>query len=159
MPLVKEDCATQVEDLRLLYAKDYVDLVNGTDDQTAGPFPTSKGPVPNQPTPNSAYAAWPPGPQPTPKAWTDPKSGTTWTQDLIDGKWMFRSSKDSRLYITASNLYDLMGVQKNPVTGFAITPPMEEVVEEESMIAGIKTKWWVLGGLGALILLGGKGKR
>lgn len=150
MPLAKHDCATQVEDLKLLYAQDYLKLVSGPE-QSAGPFPTDTVP------PMNAYNAWPPGPRPMPEKWTDPSTKTTWTRVLLDAKWMYNSSADKRLFITASALYELIGVRKSNETGFAAKA---DIPQDPFSL----TKWWgslsngwkVAGGAAVLYLLYGK---
>ncbi len=47
------------------------------------------------------YGAWPPGPRPDPYKWTAP-NGITWTLILLDGKWVYQSSRDKRMFITTS---------------------------------------------------------
>lgn len=101
------------------------------------------------------YGAWPPGPQPEPYKWTDPRSRTTYTLVQIDGKWMYQSSRDKRLFITTSNLYELMGVKKDPETMLPTSPiPGEKSAEFQSsqgwsnwQIAGIGAGWVIVAGI------------
>ncbi len=68
---------------------------------------------------------------------------------LLDGKWMYQSSKDQRVYITTSNLYELQGL-RHDTDGIPVEPPRGEFHPPE----GLST--WTLGGLSAgwLIALG-----
>lgn len=152
----KPDCTRPLEDKKLLYAKTYFNLVSGhnpaRDDQTAGPFPTTMGPM-GEHNFDPLYSAWPPGPQPTPASWTDDNTGTTWTRVKLDGKWVYRSSRDPRFYIMTSELYELMGVPKNPETGF-----VEELPHQAYSFEFLIKKYgvWILVG-GLALLLSKKG--
>ncbi len=134
------DCSTQVADERLLYAGKYASYVHGLEEQSTGMYPTTMGTFEqkmsmisglgcgadcNCPCNNKGvnglgdstltklrYNMWPPGPKPTPNEWNG------WTLTLLDGKWMYQNPNDSRLYITPSNFYDLMGVNKDKKSGF-----------------------------------------
>jgi len=102
----------------------------------------------------SNYSAWPPGPRPDPYKWTDPKSGTTYTLVMLDSKWMYQSSRDKRLFITTSNLYDLMGVKKDPETLTPTTPVPGEMHPDQIQAQGW-SNWQVAGvGAGWLIVAG-----
>ncbi len=110
----------------------------------------------------SGYGAWPPGPEPTPYQWTA-KDGSTWTRELIDGKWMYRWSTDPRLFVTVSNLYDMMGVQKDPGTLRAIgkvpgipNEPMKPFDWQHWKIGGYGAGWVILGAAGLLAIIQGK---
>ncbi len=147
------DCTTPLEDMKLLNASDYMKLVS-SGIGSYGPVMRQgnsnfgrRSNSPHLPWASGGYTeprlaglsdddvetnpvyginAWPPGPQPSPYKWSAP-NGTTWTRVLLDGKWLYQSSKDARYYISASNLYDIMGVAKQPETGLAISPiPGEE---------------------------------
>ncbi len=107
------------------------------------------------------YGAWPPGPEPTPYQWQAP-DGSTWTRETIDGKWMYRWSKDPRMYITVSNLYDLMGVKKDPETLRPVSkipgipkpkPPFDWA---NLKIGNIGAGWMILGAVGLYAILEGK---
>ncbi len=103
-----QDCTTGVEDAKLLYANNYMKLVSSNLTGMSGfgavnPLPPGVNP-------------WPPGPRPEPYSWTDPKSKIKWTLIQLDGKWMYQDGK-KKLYISPSNLYDLMGVKKDVETG------------------------------------------
>ncbi len=143
------DCTTPLEDLKLQHATDYMQLVS-----------SGVSGLGIEPNTNPAYGvkAWPPGPKPEPYKWKAP-DGTTWTQVLLDGKWMYQWSKDKRMMISASNLYDLMGVQKDPETGMVIS----EIPGEAKPVPfdwdrpfGVSIGWWALG---ALVVLSSKGRR
>lgn len=107
------------------------------------------------------YGAWPPGPKPDPYKWTSPDD-ETWTRILFDGKWMYQSSKDERMYISASNLYDIMGVKKDPDTLLAVGPIPGKLSEKEeetpwqkinkNKIAGIGVGWLAIGIAGIALL-------
>ncbi len=92
------DCTTGVEDAKLLYSGDYMKLVSSG---VSG---------------LGAVNTWPPAARPEPYSWTDPKTHTTWTLVSLDRKWMYRDGKKN-LFISPSNLYDLMGVAKEDLTG------------------------------------------
>ncbi len=159
------DCATQVEDYRLDNAGDYMRLVSsgieGLDALGCGAncdCPCNKKNISGLGRLNDVlagnlgpnYGSWPPGPQPQPYRWTAP-NGITWTQVLLDGKYMYKSSRDPRLFISTSNLYDMMGVPLNPQTLVA-----EGRIPGERIPAGWQT--WQIGGLGAgWAILGGIG--
>ncbi len=101
----------------------------------------------------STYGSWPPGPQPEPYKWTDQKTGTTWTLVKVDNHWMYQSSKDSRYYITPSNLYSVMGVKKDPDT----FEPTGKIPGEPNP-GTLDWLNWKVGTLGAgWVLLGGVG--
>ncbi len=107
------------------------------------------------------YAGWPPGPRPHPHHWTDPRTGTTWTRTVMDGKWLYQSSVDERYYITASNLYELQGLKKD-TDGLIVEPPKGVAEPEhwwEQEIFGVKAGWLAAGAAGAFLLCGQKGKR
>ncbi len=152
----EHDCTTQVEDYRLDNAGDYMKLVSsGIGDLSCGAncdCPCNKknisglGSLNGNLGPN--YGSWPPGPKPIPERWTAP-NGTTWARTLLDNKWMYRSSEDSRLYISASNLYDIMGLRKD-----------ENTLIPTGRIPGDMDDWknWKIGGIGAgWVLLGAFG--
>lgn len=113
------------------------------------------------------YGVWPPGPKPEPYKWTS-NDGTTYTLVQVDGKWMYQSSKNPRLFISTSNLYELMGVKTNPVTLVAVSdipgephPEHGKIHAEWSQwqIAGIGAGWVILGGIGAYLAVRAYKKR
>lgn len=106
------------------------------------------------------YGKWPPGPKPDPYKWTS-SDGEAWTRMNLDGKWVYQSSKDDRMYISASNLYDLMGVKKDPDTLLAVGVIPGQLHEKEESawekinkhkIAGIGAGWLALGVIGFCVL-------
>lgn len=144
MLMAVKDCTTQVEDLKLLYANDYMRFVS------SGMTGLGASPV-----------SWPPGPRPEPYSWTD-HNGTTWTLVLLDGKWMYRDGVHN-LYVSASNLYDMMGITKDtdgkPPEGAAvpgISHADKEALSKPPKKKGFDLTKLQLGGLGAgwLIVLG-----
>lgn len=150
MPKVNGDCATEVEGEKLLFATDYLQLVSGGE-QSAGFYPTT--PSLEGLGDTTPYYAWPPAPKPKPEEWNG------WKLVQVDGKWLYRDPKNPRLFITASNLYDMMGIPKNPQTGFvpAKNLPKEGIMEKLGL-AGVNPAWLVLGGIGAYVLMNRKGR-
>lgn len=113
------------------------------------------------------YGAWPPGPKPEPYKWTS-NDGTTYTLIQVDGKWMYQSSKNPRLFISTSNLYEIMGVKKDPITLVAVSDISGEPHPEHGkmhaewsqwQIAGIGAGWVILGGIGAYLAVRAYKKR
>lgn len=108
------------------------------------------------------YGAWPPGPKPEPFKWKDP-NGETYTRTLLDGKWMYQLESDPRLYISASNLYDQMGVKKD-ANLLAISPipgspePVEKFDWKHWKIGNYGAGWVILGALGLYSVLNVKNK-
>lgn len=153
--LPMKDCTTPLEDAKLLFANDYMRFVS-SGVSGLGTVVTNPAYGPN---------AWPPGPRPDPYKWTDPKTSTTWTLVLLDGKWLYQSSKDQRYFISASNLYDLQGVHKDPDSGLALGPvrgtphPDQEWHLSKWTIGGLGAGWVILGGLGLYSLLQKGGKK
>lgn len=105
------------------------------------------------------YGSWPPGPRPDPYRWHAP-DGTTWTLIQLDGKWVYQSSKDKRLFITTSNLYDLMGVKKDdnllavgPIPGEPHPDSMPVHDWSNLQIAGIGAGWLLLGAVGIYVVM------
>ncbi len=100
------------------------------------------------------YGSWPPGPRPDPYRWRAP-DGTTWTLVNLDNKWVYQSSKDRRMFISASNLYDLMGVKKDDnllAVGLIPGEPHPDAMARNDWsnwsIAGIGAGWVILGAVG-----------
>jgi len=98
------------------------------------------------------YGAWPPGPKPEPASWKAP-NGVTWTLIKVDEKWVYQSSRDPRLIITTSNLYDLMGVKKDenllavgPIPGTPNKNPADDW--KNWKIGGYGAGWVILGAIG-----------
>ncbi len=107
--------------------------------------------------PTYGVNSWVPGPRPEPLKWTNPSDGVTWSQKLVDGKWVYQSSKDERYYISTSNLYDLMRLHKNPESGL-VTGPIPGTQTRYFKPDDIDPKWWLLGGIGLFILFSGNGR-
>lgn len=197
MPM--KDCATPLEDARLLHANDYMKLVSsgisglagggghgghhhgggrwggggygwggpywggGFDEDNVYVLPvvvgTSglgglSGKTQDIPVTQWGYAGWPPGPRPHPYKWTDPRTGTTWTRSVMDGKWLYQSSVDERYYITASNLYELQGLKKD-TDGLIVESPKGKAEPEhwwEQEILGVKAGWLAALGVGGYLL-------
>ncbi len=139
-----DDCTTPLEDMKLQNANSYLEMVSSGLTGLGAAVET-----------NPAYGinAWPPGSKPEPYKWTAP-NGVTWTQVLLDGKWMYRSSKDGRMFISASNLYDLMRVPKNPESGLAIGPiPGERApVDYWDELQRVNPLWLAFGAFGVLLV-------
>lgn len=167
------ECTTQVEDYRLDNAGDYMRLVSsGISGLACGAdcdCPCNKNKINGLGSLNDNfnlgpnYGVWPPGPKPEPYMWTAPNGGN-WTRTLLDGKWMYQWSKDDRMYISASNLYDLMGVKKDPDTLLAVgkIPGIPEPDEDKKYwhIGGhrIKPVWAVLGAFALYCVFDKKGR-
>lgn len=108
------------------------------------------------------YGAWPPGPKPEPAGWTAP-NGVTWTLIKIDSKWVYQSSRDPRVVVTTSNLYDMMGVKKDenllavgPIPGEPNKDPGD--AWQNWKIGGLGAGWVILGAIGVCALLKKKGR-
>lgn len=138
------DCTTAIEDLKLLHAKDYMNLVS-SGVSGLGAVPTS----------------WPPGPQPEPYKWTDSR-GTTWTLVQLDGAWRYRDGK-TNTFISPSNLLDLMGVRKNEINGAPLptekipgTSNADRIRQEGMKTSGFNLSTTMIGGLslGWAIIIG-----
>ncbi len=106
-----------------------------------------------------SYGSWPPGPRPEPYRWKAP-DGTTWTLVELDGKWMYQSSKNKRMFISTSNLYELMGIRKDPETMVVVEPIPGEHHKDPNesnwlalKIGGVGLGVLVLGGIGAYLIL------
>ncbi len=164
------DCSTQVADERLLYAGKYASFVHGLglEEQSGGMFPVSMGELNPRLTLLSGmgcgadcdckgcskgtsglgaeprYDMFPPGPKPEPYTWNG------WTLVLVDGKWMYRNPNDSRLYVTPSNLYDMMGVKKDMFSGFPDIFPKNQNGYDWLLKGGAVTL--VVGTVGAMAL-------
>lgn len=100
------------------------------------------------------YGGWPPGPQPHPHQWTEPRSGITWTRTVLDGKWLYQSSQDERYYITASNLYELQGLRKD-TDGLIVDKPKGSAAPEnwwEKKFFGVQVGWLAALAVGGYVL-------
>ncbi len=110
MPLTAiADCTTPLESAKLLYAGDYMGLVSSG--------VSGLGAV---------NVSWPPGPRPEPYKWTSNR-GETYTLVLLDGAWRYKNSRTG-MFISPSNLYDIIGVPKDVNTGASGT--------------GLGDRWW-----------------
>ncbi len=165
------DCSTQVADERLLYAGKYASYVHGLgmEEQSGGMFPVALGTYNDQVSMLSGmgcgsdcncsctkkaisglgaeprYDMFPPGPKPEPYTWKG------WTLVLVDGKWMYRNPSDSRLFVTPSNLYDMMGIKKDMFSGFPNVYPKNPNTFDWLLKGGAVTL--VVGGIGTIALI------
>ena len=131
-----DDTTTKLESERLLYAGKYASYVHGLglEENSLGMYPVSMisgmdglgcGADCNCPCNKGVscidglgteprYSMFPPGPRPDPYEWNE------WKLVQLDGKWMYRNPRDSRLFVTPSNMYDMIGIPKDPTSGFPI---------------------------------------